>query len=174
MVISFDSSFKQTTKLFWLPAGCCVGLSMCMCVFVFVRVCVGGCLWADKESFGVAVGCSEEDFFFQIWMNLFPFCQRVLKSMSNFKARVRQLRAAVSCFQEWDERTHTYRTDIHAHIHISFSVRLNSFSFFYFLPFFFSLCHLFPLLTSLCCDLQCAASLVKPRALCLSSGWGGR
>ena len=52
MVSPFDGSFNQTTKLFWLPAGCCVSLLLCVCVCVLCVLCEDVCelIWSPWVS----------------------------------------------------------------------------------------------------------------------------
>ncbi len=159
MVSSFDGSFNQTTKLFWLPAGCCVGLPVCVCLCVCVWV--WGCLRADMESFGVRIGCSEEDIFFQIWMNLFPFCQRVLKAWVISKLVFANSELQCPAFKNMmNTRTHT--TDIHAHIHTSLFQPDSTLPFSPFFFFSFSFLQVFsslllvPFVTSFCSSLLIA------------------
>ncbi len=84
-------------------------------------------------------------------MNLCPFSQRALKTMSNFKACFRQLRARVYCFKQ-DEHTNTTHAHTHTHRHYTHLFLANLCSF----PFFFPL---FALISS------CSS----PSSLCLSS-----
>lgn len=150
--------------------------AVCGCVWVW------GCLQTDTVSFYVRIGYSVENTF-RFWINFVALCQHVLTSMSNLKGVWQHGSCSVLLLRtQW---THTYRRDKHLSLASPDSTRF--FTHITFSPFFslqFSL--LFPLSlptrthihthkhTSLSCDLQCAASLVKPRALCLSAGRGGR